>query len=272
MGFNLHMLKFLQSAKQTLEKELGALKEDFPLGDYIQAPIPSVEPSPFPHIVVDNLFNEKTYEGLLKHFQSVLDRGFSEQDDPTRFHPFLDLHGDYAYDGYVYVPRPEEDKALTLLFSVAWNMLFSKLFGQPTSWCTTVAYHHHPPGDRTGFVHHDYATKIFSLNNRLPNGVIFHERDKAPAISQNNVPLLKERRGIALLYYLGDNAWEQGDGGETGLYLSKGESPVKLIAPKNNRLLAFHISLKSFHALQETFKPRSSIVQWFHVPAWREEK
>ena len=266
------MLKFLRIAKQKIDKQQGALKEDFPLRDYIQAPIPLVELSPFPHIVIDNFFNKETYEKILKHFNSVLSRGFSEQDDPTRFHLFLNLKGEYEYDGYLYVPQPGEEQGIDIFFSMAWNLLFSKLFDQPTGWCTTVAYHHHPTGDRTGFVHHDYAKKTFSLNDRLPNGVVFHERSNESAISRKDASVFEERRGIALLYYLGDHVWKEGDGGETGLYLSKGESPIKLIAPKSNRLLAFRISLRSFHALQETFQPRSSIVQWFHIPAWCEEQ
>ena len=260
------MLKFLRAAKQIIEKRRAALREDFPLRDHIQAPIPSVELSPFPHIVADNFLKEETYEKLLKHFNSVRDRGFSEQDDPARFHPFLNLKGEYEYDGYVYVPRPEEEPALNMFFSLSWNLFLSKLFKKSTGWCTSLAYHYHPAGDRTGFVHHDHALHAFSPDDALANGVIFRTRGTASGVSHDAL-LLKEMRSIALLYYFGDNAWQEGDGGETGLYFSKGGMPVQLVEPKNNRLFAFEISHKSFHAFQRNGKPRSCIVQWLHAAA-----
>lgn len=264
------MLTFLRAAKQTIDKERAALKQNFDLGAYLNATDFEVTASPFPHVVVDNFFKDDICKALLKHFTSVLDRGFSEKDDQTRFHPFLNLKGEYEYDGYVYVPQRGESETLDVFFSVAWNLLFSKLFRKPTSWCTSLAYHHHSVGDRTGFVHHDYAFKRFSPRDRLSNGVIFREQT-------NNHPgdttLYQEMRIITLLYYLGGHVWEEGDGGYTGLYQTKEGSPVKLVVPKNNRLLAFQISPKSFHAFQKSFKPRSSIVQWFHIdPAWCKKK
>ena len=260
------MLTSLRILKQTIDKQRSALKENFPLNDCLQTPhIPLVELLPFPHIIADNFFQDEVYEKLLKHFQSVLNRGFSEEDDATKFHPFLNLKGEYEYDGYVYVPRPEEEPALDIFFTPAWNLFFSKIFKQSTGWCTSLAYHHHPVGDQTGFVHHDNASRTFSPNDQLPNGVIFRE-------NSNHAAAFKEMRAIALLYYLGDNPWKEGDGGETGIYRSKGESPIKLVAPKNNRLFAFEISPRSFHAFQENFAARSSIVQWFHAPLWQKEK
>lgn len=266
------MLAFLRISKQTIDKRRSALKEDCNLQDYIQATDFIVTASPFPHIVVDEFFKAEVYKRLWRHFQSVLERGLSQENDQTRFHPFLNLRGEYEYDGYVYTPRPGEDPTLNVFFSLAWNLFFSRLLKQPSGWCTSLAYHYHPVENRTGFVHHDYTPRLFSFNDRLSNGTIFRERTEEPG-GNAKAPVFQEMRTIALLYYLNNNGWAEGEGGETGLYRSKGESPVKLVAPKNNRMLAFRISPKSFHAFQENFKPRSSIVQWFHIdPAWCKEK
>ena len=115
-------------------------------------------------------------------------------------------------------------------------------------------------------MHHDRISHTFSLADALANGVIFRTRATTSGVGHGE-SVFKEMRSIALLYYLGDNAWQEGDGGETGLYLSKGELPMKLVVPKNNRLFAFDISHKSFHAFQANGKPRSCIVQWLHAPA-----
>ncbi len=257
--YDTSMLTGLRALKEEIDKHRGALKEDFSLHDYMQTQDISVEAFPFPHIVVDNFLKDEIYERLLKHFQSVLDRGFSQEADSTKFHPFLNLRGKYEYDGYMYVPRPEEEPALEIFFTLAWNLFISKIFRQSTGWCTSLAYHHHSIGDRTGFVHHDHASRHFLPDDKLSNGIIFRENGKTPSA-------LQEVRAIALLYYLGGDVWREGDGGETGIYTSEKESPIKLIAPKNNRLFAFQISPRSFHAFQKNVKPRSSIVQWFHVP------
>lgn len=219
-----------------------------------------VIPDPFPHIVVDDVFTPEAYALLLRHFNAVRARGLSEEKDMNRFNPFLNLTGKYAYDGYVYAPHLNERGSANFFYSLDWNLFFSALFKQPTSSSTSMAYHFHPPGNKTGWVHNDNAPKFFAEADRLSNGVIYRSRE------EQSPTLIKERRIIALIYYLGNDEWREGDGGETGLYAEKEGAPVKLVAPKNNRLLAFHISPKSFHAFQVNRTPRSSIVQWFHIP------
>ena len=76
-------------------------------------------------------------------------------------------------------------------------------------------------------------------------------------------------RSIALIVYLGNDAVTDADGGGTGLYAPRGVAPAKVVAPQPNRLLAFQISPKSFHAFQTNATERNSITQWFHTPlAW----
>jgi hypothetical protein len=122
-----------------------------------------------------------------------------------------------------------------------------------------VAFHHHPPGDRTGFVHHDFADKQFLPESLLPNKVISGEVPKG----DNTIT---RRRIISILIYLNNPPWQEGDGGETGIYTAEKQTLLKKVPPINNTLFAFHISPKSMHAFQGNNKPRNSIVQWFHIP------
>ena len=211
---------------------------------------------PFPHIVVDNFFTPEVYQGLSQRFADVASLGLSDTiNDATRFHLF-----DMDYDGYLFMPRCSlaPSDPLRIFFSLEWNMFFSKLFSQHTGFETSLAFHHHPPHNRTGFVHSDFADKYFNLTSRLPNGVIpYATLDKS---------LTPRRRIIALLYFLNNDGWREGMGGETGLYAKDMKTLVKKVAPINNRLLAFHISPHSMHAFQENHTPRNSFVQWFHIP------
>jgi len=242
------------------EKRKKGLEESFDLSQYLTSQKYSVTQHPFPHFVIDNFFNDKTYLELLNNFNEVLKRGTTQDYSPTQFHPFLNLKGRYAYDGFVHGLQASDTPVLAPFFSVAWNLLFSDLFKQATGFCTSAAYHFHLPGDKTGFVHNDFAPKNFSLSDRLSNGIIYRDRG-----NDQRLPVFQEKRIISLLYYLGNDEWNEGDGGETGFYAEANGEVVKKVAPKNNRMLAFLISPKSFHAFQETHKPRSSIVQWFHV-------
>jgi len=68
------------------------------------------------------------------------------------------------------------------------------------------------------------------------------------------------------MFYLANKPWQEGDGGETGLYANYNKnSLVKKIAPVNNRLFAFEISPVSFHGFLNNKKSeRNTITHWIH--------
>ena len=250
--------------KESMSRREGLAREKIDLSKYIHASDFSLEKEPFPHVVVGNFFKEDLYRDLSNYFKSILDRGLSESESTTKFKPFLGRREKFEYDGYIYTPDPGEDVTLEPFFSVAWSRLFSQLFDQPIGLCTSLALHYHPSENRTGYVHNDYSVRWFSSLDTIQNNIIFRERGRDEFPNQQ-----PQMRSIALIYYLGNDSWDQGDGGETGLYEQKNGVPVKAVAPINNRLFAFRISPNSFHAFQRNLKPRSSIIQWFHTdPRW----
>lgn len=261
----------------SLNKRYKALEEDIVLSDYIQphAFTAKLEKKPFNHIVIDNFFKEEFLQELTSYYQSIFSKGLSDdENEVNRFHLF---EKKINYDGYVFSPEPTQDEPLTLFFSIAWNEFFSNLFGKPTTFSTNFALHHHPIGDRTGWIHHDYATYVFPHKLVLPNGVnAARGEDRKVKLSdtEEKVKNVRQKRTIALIYYFNNPEWKEGDGGETGLYSSKDEaSLMKKVAPINNRLLAFDVSPQSFHAFQENLKVRNCIVQWFHIDLeWCEKK
>lgn len=260
------LLSTLRRRKESADLELGALSEGLDFTHYIKSTKINVHKDPFPHIIIDDFFSRETAVHLSAFFTEVLNRGTAQQPDPTKFSPFVYSDNKHEYDGYVYTPRYDEDPSLALFFSATWNQFFSKLFHQPTGLCTSFSFHYHPPGNRTGFTHSDYAFKYFSPLHTTHFGSIYKEQN-------GGTNLLKTVRVIALIYYLKNDDWSDGDGGETGLYQNKGTVPVKLIEPINNRLFAFNISPHSLHAFQQNQKRRSSIIQWFHVdPDWCRRK
>ncbi len=265
-------MSYLQRVFTSIRLKQKLLEENLSLESYLKphALQPNVIQEPFPHIVIDNFFHEGFVEKVSAYFNELLSKGLSE--DPLvrdRFHPFNEAQ---PYDGYVYAPSPSGDEPLKLFFSVVWNQYFSKLFGKPTTFGTNLTFHHHPPGNRTGFIHSDYTSFLFPQQKILTNGV--HVLQFKPThihtpLERNFEPL-KQKRTIALLYYFNSPEWKEGDGGETGMYLSaEDKEPLKKIAPLDNRLFAFDISPNSLHAFQENLKERNCLVQWFHIDeAW----
>lgn len=235
-------------------------KEDIYWEDFVRPPQREIKviADPFPHIIVDDFFRPEIYAGLVKDFKAAQSRGYSKDGTETGvFHAF-----EIDYDGYVFMPQATLDpsRARAIFWSLEWNRFFSRLFGQYTTFETSVAMHHHPLGDRTGFVHHDFSNKRFPEGSFLRNGVVpYTLPEKAPTG-------YLQRRAIALIFFLGNDSWQEGDGGETGLYARDKTTLIKKVAPKNNRMLAFHIGPHSYHAFQENRRDRNAIVQWFHTP------
>jgi hypothetical protein len=255
---------FLERKKLKLAKQVARAKEVFDLASIItEAGLhPAIETSPFPHIIVDNFFTPAAYRAIEHEFEAGLARGLSDNPNEGKvFHAF-----NIDYDGYLLVPPHFrfKESPLSVFYSIAWNAFFSELFGCDTSLETSMAFHHHPPGDSTGFVHHDFVDKYFDERARLPNLVIPH--DETPPTQPPPPSIFKERRVIALLFYVANLPWKEGDGGETGLYGEDKVTLLKKISPTNNRMLAFSLSERSFHAFQGNSLPRNCIVQWFHIP------
>lgn len=260
-----------------VNKRYKALDEDINLSDYIQAHALDVKVNsePFNHVVIDNFFKEDFLEELTHYYQTIFSKGLVDDDtEKERFHLF---EKKINYDGYVFSPEVTQEEPLKLFFSVAWNRFFSNIFNKPTTFGTSFALHHHPTGDKAGWVHHDYATYTFPYKLVLPNGVT-GTRGEAGKVTltpaEEKTKNIQQKRTIALIFYFNNPEWKEGDGGETGLYTSKSEDSLfKKVAPVNNRLLAFDVSPQSFHAFQENHADRNSFVQWFHVDLeWAEHK
>ena len=251
-----------KNLRDTINKKYRALEELELIGDFISQKHSldniKVNTEPFEYVVLDDFLSPRAYEEVCNFFDKVKDRGVVETRDDDRLHPFLDV--EYPYDGYVKSVFPFESFVADTFYTNSWNLYFSELFNRPTNMATSVAFHFHPPHDKTGWVHSDYSNKKFSSKNVIWNGTIPHKRYKD--VSQVDTI---SKRAIALIYYF-SNDLDTKDGGGTGLYAGlKDTSPTIVVEPKNNRLLAFSVSPRSYHAFQKNLKDRRSMVQWFHI-------
>jgi len=154
---------------------------------------------------------------------------------------------------------------MDVLHSPGWKELFSELFDTHLENDIVVSLHHHKPGSPSGAPHNDYIGCWF-VDDPLKNGMNpwFHQCTH-PTNEQPHPDAYKKIRAIALIYYLSHEPWQEGIGGETGIYTSEDhESLYKKVEPVNNRLFAFHISPRSYHGFMKNHvRERNSIIQWF---------
>jgi hypothetical protein len=224
---------------------------------------------PFPHVVARDVFRPELVAALEGAFASFVGRGLSASRDPERFSRSVP-----GYGAYVFHLGPGTEGPLSLFLSRGWHDMLARLFGVDATLDVDVALHHHEPRSPTGWVHNDLNPGFF-VDQPRPDGV---NASDALACDYQSGALLERRSGlgaprevvraVALLYFLGNDRWSPGDGGETGLFTeqwSDVRTPAARVPPHNNSLVAFECTPRSYHAfLSNVRSPRSCVVMWLH--------
>jgi hypothetical protein len=220
---------------------------------------------PFPHIRVANVFVTTAYERLAAACRSVLATG-SDRARSAR----LAYYG-AKFDGHIFPFRNGLSGPLSIFVSRAWVELLARAAGVDATADVNGALHHHTKGSRSGFVHKDYSACWF-IDQPRPDGV--HVSDNALCdyrTGKTMVPgaIARERvRAVAMIYYLNNPPWIDGDGGETGLYLRADddvEHPAAAVPPVNNSMLVFECSPDSYHSfISNRRNHRNSVAMWLH--------
>jgi 2-oxoglutarate-Fe(II)-dependent oxygenase superfamily protein len=215
---------------------------------------------PYRHAIIDNLLAPDVFARLCQTFDQILARGLSEDICPGRFSRFP------GYDAYSYVLEPEAGFAQSLFYARGFKNFLSGLFGVATTDDVVVELHHHLTGSRSGFVHSDFNRVCFA-SAPLPNGLNpWHYQVPFDGAGCPPGSTIERCRAIAFLYFLNNPGWKPGDGGETGLYAAREPLGLrKVVAPLDNRLLAFEVSPSSFHGfISNRAAPRNAVVGWLH--------
>lgn len=220
---------------------------------------------PFAHIHVEDVLVAPVYEQVLAAFRGVLACRAEDRAGSAR----LAYHGE-TFDGYLMPFHPDLKGALALFVSKAWVDLLARATGVTATRDVNGALHHHAKGSRHGFVHKDYSACWF-IENPRPDGINITDNARCHYRTGKTPDgeLAQERvRAVAMIYYLNNPAWAEGDGGETGLYLGSHdpvERPAAIIPPVNNSMLVFECSPYSYHSfISNRRNARSSIAMWLH--------
>jgi hypothetical protein len=221
---------------------------------------------PFPHVMCRDVFTAEFHVALSTQIQVLLDCGLSELPDPARLSRNLP-----GYDAYAIGFHQAEAEAPTSLFtSAVWRDLICGLFGVERTPYVFAGAHHHAIGGASGFIHNDLNPVWFPLAEpgqmQTPDGARCSYKTGAGTLSADKK--VQVVRSIAVLYFLLNDGWQPGDGGEIGLYDSAHasiERPAVRCPPINNSLVAFECTPHSYHTyLANRHRPRTSIIMWMH--------
>lgn len=144
------------------------------------------------------------------------------------------------------------------------------LFGIGPTQYVYAGSHHHAIGSESGFIHNDFNPVWFPRsaieNIQLPNyELCSYKTGDGPLQESEKVEVV---RGAVVLFFLLNDGWRPGDGGESGLFTSSDAAisePAVCCPPVNNSLVAFECTPCSFHAfLTNRRLPRTSIIMWVH--------
>ncbi|XXX75821.1 2OG-Fe(II) oxygenase [Sorangium sp. So ce134] len=226
---------------------------------------------PFPHIVGEDVLAPGAYRDVEEAFRGALRAGLSDAPGDGRFARTVPGYGAYVKPLLRDVTGP-----LELFVSRAWHDMVAALWDVEATLDMDAALHHHPAGSGDGWIHNDLNPGWF-VDRPRADGV--NVADPALCDYQHGAAAggagrpRETVRAAALLFYLANDPWSPGDGGETGLYASARSpvsSPAAVVPPINNSLLCFACTPYSYHAfLRNKKSPRNSVILWIHVPAER---
>ncbi|MGX4695380.1 2OG-Fe(II) oxygenase [Streptomyces sp. JNUCC 63] len=224
--------------------------------------------TPFRHWRASDVLDAASYQAVSSAFQGILETTAGQQEGPHRL-----TTGSANYDAQI---LPVDDDVASLfspLFSREWIRSLHQIIAVPETRRIDAALHSSPEGSRTGWVHTDFCSGWFDEKPAVADDLVFADRfacDYFTGRLNNKSANPKEYvRAATMIYYLCNDGWSEGDGGETALYGAAQQqdwTTVELVPPLNNTLLLFECSPHSYHRfLANQRRRRNSIILWLHT-------
>ncbi|HEV2837126.1 MAG TPA: 2OG-Fe(II) oxygenase [Pyrinomonadaceae bacterium] len=222
---------------------------------------------PFPHVVARNVFKAEFYNAMARQLQQLLEQGLSETPVNGKFSRNISGYDAYGTGFNQAIPEP-----IAVFLSKPWRDMMCALFGITPTPYVFAGTHHHTVGSENGFIHNDFNPVWFPLlpgdHIQIPNNQLCtYKTGDGPLKPSEKVQVV---RGAVVIFYLLNDGWQPGDGGETGLYTSARSNvsePALRCPPENNSLIMYECTPYSFHSFVTNHRqPRTSIIMWVHRP------
>lgn len=218
---------------------------------------------PFPHVVARDVFVPTVQAQLEAAFASVLAEKLAQRGPrPGGERPVR------RYDADIVPFEPRHKALFPVVLDAAFHRMLAELLGLRVTNDVDGGIHHHEPDSASGWVHNDLNPGWFAASDGDVNLPDHANCGYKTGYAAGGVRPVMRVRAAALIYFLGNGPWRDGDGGETGLYAFEKQPvlrPSKRIAPVDNSLLLFRCTPHSYHAfLSNVRSARHSIILWLH--------
>jgi hypothetical protein len=155
-------------------------------------------------------------------------------------------------------------------FSLDWLQTLARLTSIPEIRRIDGGLHSNPKGSRSGWIHTDFCSGWFDQSSTQPG--LLPRRNMVDYFTGkpkcNGAKPVEYVRAVTMIYYLCNDGWKPGDGGETGLYASSHAAALTAfddVPPINNSALVFRCSPHSYHRfIGNPGRTRNSIILWLH--------
>lgn len=216
---------------------------------------------PFPHVYVRDVFVEEFHQRLVAEFERV------RTAQPAVLTPVAD-----GYSASGVTLTKVRNGPLEVFLSRAWHDLIERVAGVPGTGDVEGSLHHHEAGSPRGWPHHDLTPAYFPAPAPAPGtvGLPAAGIDLKTGARSAGTPARELVRAVAVLYYLANDEWKAGDGGETGLFADLAATtpvPAVTVPPLNNSMIVFECTPRSWHTfLGNNTAARNCVVMWLHRP------
>jgi hypothetical protein len=242
------------------------MSSDFPL-EIADAARWERHTAPFVHFRVRDIFRPEIYARLTSAFSEIL-----ADSEPGRTGPYQMARTRTDYDARMMSVTDELAPRFAPLFELQWVRFLERLTGTPALDRISGGLHSSDPGARTGAIHADFCTAWFDESPANAGSLLLPRHQRVEYFTGRKlVPDAEPKqyvRATTLLFYLCNEGWKAGDGGETGLYgASRNSSRVstELVPPVDNSMVIFNCSPHSYHRfVTNPGRRRNSIVMWLH--------
>jgi hypothetical protein len=222
---------------------------------------------PFRHFTASNVFDAATFDALSRQFTAILETTAGRREGRYKLRPAGGNN-----DCLILGLTEKLAAAFSPLFTEPWLRSLAELLDLQFLPRVEGALHSNPTGSRTGWIHTDCCSAWFDESNGDPGKLMLPPRSRCDYFTGK--PKVAEAkpaeyiRAATMIFYLCNEGWEPGDGGETGLYSADRETEdtiTKLIPPSNNSAFLFECSPHSYHRfITNPGRPRNSIILWLH--------
>lgn len=219
---------------------------------------------PFRHIRAERVFRNDTYEELVRAFVAIKDYGATGAHEEARFSTRQE-----GYDAQMVAVDQQLASRFVPLFERRWTRFLASLLGLPALAQVDGGLHHIPVNSRSGWIHNDFCSAWF--DDGVGGDIVFPDRKKCDyftGVTKSADARPREYiRAATMIFYLHNDGWRKGSGGETALYPASRHDlgTMSAVAPLSNSLLLFECSPHSYHRLiTNPGCPRNSVILWLH--------